>query len=143
MTDVEIKKAFDTMKRKLAKEIGISSGYYCKAKQIENRTATLLVCNDTPYETEIERAQAIDERVQSYDTWTDAEKARSHEWSVKTIALYREKLAKYGTKSGELAATREALSNAEAFKAFAACFEEGVTLTTEQANGCYYIRFNY
>jgi hypothetical protein len=142
MAGNEIKKAFDTMKRGLAKEIGISNGYYCKAKQIENRTATLLVCNDTPYEKEIEREQAEDKRVQSFDTWTEAQKARSHARSIEDITRYQQKLAKYQTKENELMTVKEELSKSKAFKTFSANFER-VTLTTEAANGCYYIRFNY
>ena len=142
MTDQEIKKAFDTMKRGLAKEIGISSGYYCKAKQIENRTATLLVCNDIPYEDEIASAKAMDERVQSYDTWTDESKARHHSYALDAIARYQARLDKYGTKQGELIAVLHALQGSKSFQNFAAHFDH-VSLTTEAKNGCHYIRFNY
>ena len=142
MTDVEIKKAFDTMKRKLAKEIGIKSGYYCKAKQIGNRTATLCVCNDIPYEQEILREQEIDKRIQGYSNWCEDAKACRHADAVKRIAKYQAKLMKYKTKSNEAKSVKETIERSKAFKEFADNFESA-TITTEEANGLYYIRFNY
>ena len=142
MTDKEIKKAFDTMKRSLAKEIGIRSGYYCNARQIENRTATLLVCSCTPYEKEIERAKAIDKTVQGYTTWTDEEKAASHNRFLEDIARFQGKMERYKTKGCEFLAVKRAVSESKAYNAFAANFGK-VTMDSEIANNCYYIRFHY
>jgi hypothetical protein len=139
---MEIKKAWEQMKKDIKKELGISGGFTMTAKQIKNRTATFCICNVIPYEEEIERLQRTMEKVQGYTTWTDEEKARSKERDLQTLAVYEEGLAKYGTKENEAETVTAQIVNSKAFKKFQ---EEvgAVEWNTEQMDICYYIRFNY
>lgn len=139
---MEIKKAFEQMKKDLAKEVGISGGFTMSAKQIKNRTATYCVCNNIPYEEQIAREKASDERVQGYTTWTDEEKANSHARSVETVKRYEARLAEFGTKENEAKVKMERIVNSKAFKKFS---DEvgGCECNIEQMDIAYYIRFNY
>ena len=142
MTNTEIKKAWETMKKELKKESGITYGFSMTAKQLNNRTATYCVCNDSPYEEEIKREQKSMERIQSYDSWTAEEKANSCARSEENIAYYRAQLEAYGTKENKVIIELEQLLASKAFKKFASNFEQVIT-DTEHTNGCYYIRFTY
>lgn len=142
METKEIKKAFDQMKKALKKELGISGGFTMSQQQIAKRTATLLVCNTMTYDTEIERVNAQDATVQSYETWTDAEKAASHQRAMESIAIYETRKAKYGTKENEVAMTAKAIADSKAFKAFQTAIGK-VEMSFEEHDIFYYIRFNY
>ena len=144
MTAQEIKKAFNTFKKELAKETGHSGGFTMSGRQIELRTATYLVCNILPYDTEIERCRKTVEKVLGYDTWSDEAKERTKQEYAGYIAGYEARKAKYGTKENELLMTLKEVENSGAFKKFASNFEQ-VTLTTETGSDgfCYYIRFHY
>ena len=142
MEMTEIKKAFEQMKKDAKKELGISYGFTMSAKQIKNRTATLSVCNDIPYEDEIRRAEADDRRVQSYDTWTAEEKANCHARTIANVEAIKTKLAKYGTKQKEAEAVERQITNSKAFKRFREAVGDCVT-TIDHMDICYYIRFHY
>lgn len=142
MTNLEIKKAWETMKKEIKKELGLEGGFTMSQKQINNRTATFLICNATAYEDEIRREKETTERVQSYTSWTAEEKARQKEQADKNTAHYLERLERYGTKENEATATLKQLLNSEAFKRFSGNFEK-VAAMIEQKEACYYIRFYY
>ena len=142
MTAQEIKKAWEQMKKEIKKETGIYGGFTMNQKQIKNRTATYCICNVIPYEEEIAQCKSTDEKVQGYDTWTETEKANSHEHAMNTIKRYQEKLAKYGTKENEAEMVTKEIINSKAFQKFQKAV--GVTdWNIEQMDICYYIRFNY
>lgn len=139
---MEIKKAWDRMKREVRKELGISGGFSMTARQIKNRTATYCICNVFPYDKEIaDRLDSI-AMVNAYDTWTDAEKKHHEEYNLTAIAGYEAMKQKYGTKENEMAQVTKAILNSKAFAKFQQ--EVGqVTVSNEQMDICYYIRFNY
>ena len=143
MTNTEIKKAWEVMKKEIKKELGLDYGFTMNAKQINNRTATYLVCNTRSYEDEIRLEQESIEKVMGYSTWTEAEKARRKENGEKQIARHTALLEKFGTKENELRMTHEAILNSKAFKKFASNFESVTTEFEIKENFYYYIRFNY
>lgn len=139
---MEIKKAWEQMKKDIKKELGISGGFTMSAKQIKNRTATYCINNVIPFEDEIAREKKTDAMVQGYDTWTAEEKARSHARSLETIEAYERRLAKFGTKENEAKYYAEQIVNSKAFAKFQQ--EVGnVSWNIEQMDICYYVRFNY
>lgn len=142
MTNAEIKKAWEMMKKEIKKELGFEGGFTMSQKQINNRTATFLVCNTIPYETEIRRTQEIINRVMGYDSWTDTEKARSKAKSEECIADYTARMKQFGTKENEVQETLTKVTNSKAFKKFAGNFEN-VLAEVEEMQDCYYIRFCY
>lgn len=139
---MEIKKAFETFKKEIKKELGLSGGFTMSAKQIANRTATQIVVADIPFQTFIDQTIREDERIQSYDTWTDAQKARSHEEHIERIRRLGHRLNVYGTPYNMAVRRMCDIAASEAFRKF----QENVgqtSLNVEQMNGAYYIRFNY
>ena len=137
MTSTEIKKAFEQFKKELKKETGICGGFVMNAKQIENRTATKLVCNMNSYEREIA----------NYESWINDTVSESNKaYYEKYIAFNREQLAIYGTKMNYIKEEVERITNSKAFEKFSATIG-GVKVNTEikQEYGIEYmhIRFNY
>ena len=130
------------MKKDIYKELGIKGGFTMSAKQIKNHTATYCICNIFPYEKEIARAKGMDETVQGYEGWSDAEKANSHKSYLEFIAMCEEKLAKYGTREREAREVAEQITNSMAFEKFQNEIGK-VDWHIEQMDICYYIRFNY
>ena len=147
---MEIKKAWNIFKKELAKEDVNSCGTFSMtARQIANRTATILVCSNMPYAEQIEHEDKSLAQVMGYDSWTDEEKARSKESHDVRVAIYKRDMEKFGTKENELKVTLEQIKNSKAFKKFCANaeIEDTVTLSTEMKMlygiGYYYIRINY
>lgn len=142
MAQSEIKKAWERMKRGLAKEAGLSGGFYLNAKQEKNRTATYCVWSTAPYETRITNTLKSIEKVQTYDSWTDEAKENSKQRGLEFIERMKAKIEKYGTPLNQARMELEAIRNSAAFKKFQLVAGETST-HIEEANGCYYIRFNY
>ena len=144
---MEIKKAFETMKKELKKEMGISGGFTMSAKQIENRTATYLVCNLVPWEKEIKYFEDACARVRGYSSWTDEEKARwCNDYETITIPWFKEQLAKFGTKTAYAENEINRVINSAAFAKFSAevggCRWEK-EIKTDSGIEYVYIRFRY
>lgn len=139
----DIKKAFEQMKKDLFKETGIKGGFVMNKKQIENRTATYLLTNHFwSYEEDIRRERESDAKVQKYNSWTDEEKANSHERSLKRIEAYEDLIRRYGTKENCARVLSDKVVNSKAFSKF----QETVGKTKcfiEDMNDCYYLRFIY
>ena len=147
---METKKAWNIFKKEIVKEgVNVSGNCYMTSRQIANRTATILVCTNIPYAEEIKRENESLAKVIAYDTWTDAEKARSKEHCNARIAIYNRDMEKFGTKENELKITLEQIKNSNAFKKFCnnAEIEDTVKLSTETkvqyGIGLYYIRIDY
>lgn len=147
---MEIKKAWNIFKKELTKEDVNSCGTFSMtARQIANRTATILVCSNIPYAEQIERENKSLAQVMGYDSWTDEEKARSKEFHDVKVAIYKRDMEKFGTKENELKVTLEQIKNSNAFKKFCidAEIEDTVRLSTETkvlyGIGYYYIRIDY
>ena len=143
----DLKKAFELMKKELKKETGISGGFTMSAKQIENRTATYLVCNLIPYEKEIARIKASCERVRGYNTWTDAEKERfCNDYEQNWIPYFEKQIEDYGTKENYANVIAERIVNSKAFSKFSETIG-GVRyhLESKRESGLdvMYLRFNY
>lgn len=140
---MDIKKAWNTMKKELEKETGIAGGFTMSVKQIANRTATYLVCNNLSYEREIEYHRAEDERVQGFETWTDKEKERAHAREIETIERLERRLAEYGTKKNEANVAAEKIVKSKAFAKFQETVGSTVWVSVEETNDAFYVRFNY
>lgn len=144
MTAEEIKKAWNTFKRELKKELPEAEtvGFYMNVKQIKNNTATMCLCGTISYEEQIAMAEASIKKVSAYETWTPEEKARNREYQEARIESYKAELEKYGTKQNECNVVGRQIINSRAFQKFANNFPS-ISTQYEEANGCYYLRVNY
>lgn len=122
MTANEIKNAWNTFKKEIAKEMtfGMTGTCYMNAKQIKNGTATIGLCIDKEYDDEIAWYLNSIERVNAYTTWTDEEKKNSEASSREIIKCYENKKVTYGTPANEAQIKSEAILNSKAFKKLAA-----------------------
>ncbi len=144
MTAEEIKKAWNTFKKNIKKELPEAQylGYTMSAKQIKNGTATILICNKIPYEDEIARTERSIIQVNGYETWTPEEKARNREYQEARIESYKRDLSRFGTKENELVSISNLIRESKAFKALSETIR--VTSTTyDDMQNCYYLRINY
>lgn len=141
----EIKKAFETMKKELKKELNISGGFTMSARQIENRTATYLVCNLISYEKEIKYHEDTIERI-SKSNRTDADKQRWYDDCNKWVSFWKSEQAKYGTKENFVKVEVERIVNSKAFAKFSEAVG-GCKYHVETKTDCgmqfVYLRFNY
>lgn len=117
MTHTEIKKAWNTFKKEIAKEIDfdLTGCCYMNQKQIENGTATITLCNDIEYDTEVSRLHADIEKINGYSSWTAEEKQRSEKHNLDLIAKQEAKKAAHGTKANEAQAKATEITCSAAF----------------------------
>lgn len=142
MTD--IKKAFNQFKKDIKKEgLDLTGSCYMTAKQIQNRTATILICNNIPYEKEIRDTTLRMQKVLGYDTWTDEEKVRNAKSSTASILKYTQDLMKYGTKDNEFKQTRQFILNSTAWKKFVEAVGSEVQTIREDKDIGMYLRILY
>ena len=139
---MEIKKAFEKFKKEIAKEAGLKGGFSMSMKQIKLGTATYSVNNIYSFDSEIETAEKTDAKVQSYDTWTEDEKAKSHARIMETIENLRAEQAKWGSKENQLMETVKMIASSNALADLEKVTGE-IELTTETKGIINYIRFNY
>ena len=149
MTPTEIKKAWNTFKKEIAKEVnfGMTGCCYMNAKQIANGTATICLCCDIEYDVEITRSRATIERVNGYTSWTDEEKKRSEKNSLESIANYENLKATYGNRANEAKTKATEITSTAAFKKLAQAisiqhFETELVKKWEGLNQ-YQIRIHY
>jgi len=140
---MEIKKAFEQMKKELKKETGIHGGFTMNVKQIKNRTATYLFGLSWSYESELEYRRKMNEKVQGYDTWTKEAKARTNEDFLEHKELIEGNIAYFGTRENEFDIVTNIIVNSKAFENFEKAVGGKVEWYKEEVNGAYYIRFNY
>lgn len=144
MTNENIKKAFNQMKKELEKETGIKGGFVMNKRQIEKRTATYTVCYNQPYDETIDRIIRDDVKVQSYDTWTPEEKANAHKRAMEAIKYVTEREEKFGTIENEVEQTHLTIYNSKAFANFERAIGNAICITKEIDNdNCYKLRFYY
>lgn len=147
MTDKEIKKAWETMKKDLKKEFkdvtALQYGFTMNAKQIKNRTATFCATSILEYDAEIGQARRSLERVMGYTAWTDEEKAGCKERTERFVASIEAKKAKYGTREKEAGMYLEMIKNSNAFKKFSEAVGQAEMLVEISNEGNYMIRFVY
>lgn len=141
----EIKKLFTKFKKDGIKEgLNINGCCYMTAKQLENRTATILLvaCPDYSYEREIDDIADSIERVKGYDTWTPEQ----IEACVNRETLRSERVKKllktFGTKSNEADYECKQIVSSNAFKAFTSAVGAVQTSVEKNKNG-YYLRLCY
>ena len=140
---VDIKKAWEQMKKDLKKETGISGGFTMNARQIKNRTATYSVCNIKTYDEDIAYYEANNAKVQGYTTWTDEEKAGCAARTAETVKEIQERKNQYGTKENEARYYEELIVSSKAFKKFEETVGEVKTNIELLDNFVYTIRFFY
>ena len=118
MTANEIKKAWNTFKKEVQKEVkfDMTGSCYMNAKQIANGTATIALCNDHEYDYTINYYREEIKRVNSYTSWTDEEKKRSEARTLESIREQESDKATYGTKVNEAKVKSDEIINSEAFK---------------------------
>ena len=141
----DIKKAWNQFKKDIKKEgIDLTGSCYMTAKQMANRTATILICDNIPYAEEIKYTTAAIQKVCGFDTWTAEEKVRSIKHHTEQIAKYTESLIKYGTKENEHKHTVESILRSKAWNAFTTAVGTQVSTGYEEKEGrLMYLRINY
>lgn len=121
MNATEIKKAWNTFKKEIAKEIDLdlTGCCYMNAKQIENGTATITLGLDWGYDAEIENLR---KSIAYYRTWDGDNKERgeryARDYEEKITALEARK-ATYGTRENEHLQDVEKITTSAAFKKLA------------------------
>ena len=147
ISDKEIKKAWDTMKKELKKEFkntrALHYGFVMNAKQIKNRTATFTATGCWEYDRFITYHENEIKKVMSFETWTDEEKQRSKARDEESIEILKEKKATYGTIANEAKAYYEMIKNSEAFSKFSKAVGNAEMYIEKDNEGFYRIRFAY
>lgn len=141
----DIKKVWNQFKKDIKKEgLDLTGACYMTARQLANRTATICICNNRPYEKEIEYTAEQMQKMLGYDTWTAEEKVRSAKSSTDSIAHYTKKLMQYGTKENEYKQTVSFILNSKAWQTFTAAIGTQVTTEYEEKdNFLMYLRINF
>lgn len=122
MTANEIKKAWNTFKKEIAKEIDLdlTGCCYMNQKQIANGTATITLGLDWSYDREI---AWYGRRIAEFSTWDGENKERGEcyikEYSEKLADLEARK-ATHGTRENETLSKVEKITSSAAFKKLAA-----------------------
>ena len=145
MNATEIKKAWNTFKKEIAKEVdfNLTGCCYMTARQINNGTATITLCFNMTYDREIDYHRKAIKRVNSYDTWTPEEKKKNEEHNTERIAYYEALKAKYGTRADEAAAKYEAIANSKAFEKLSECIGIDSYHVELNKDNCYQLRISY
>ena len=141
----EIKKLFTKFKNAGVKEgLDINGCCYMTAKQLEKRTATILLvaCPDYSYESEIDYLADTIERVKGYDTWTPEQIENSVRSSTHRRERVQKLLKTFGTKANEADYECKRIVSSNAFKAFASAVGVVQTSVEKNKNG-YYLRLCY
>lgn len=122
MTANEIKNAWNTFKKEIKKELtfDLTGCCYMNAKQIQNGTATICLCNDIEYDNDIAESLSSIERVNGYNAWTAEEKKRSEAKQREYIKFIENQKATYGTKANEAKTKNDAIIASNAYKKLAA-----------------------
>lgn len=119
LTSKEIKKAWETMKKNLKKELKdgqFHEGFVMNATQIANRTATKTVCKACSYDEEIEYIKNY--IIKSVD-WYDQETYERVKKSREEYMIYLEGCKqKYNTRREMVEATKKTLEESQSFKQF-------------------------
>ena len=145
---MEIKKAWEQMKRDIKKELGkeyhgFNYGFTMNARQIENRTATFTICNTRTYEKCIAYEQECIEMVRSgnYGDKRRAEIIKYHEDNIKFYEGLRER---FGNRENEVAWATKAFENSKAFEKFQNTVGKTTWELETKDNGFVYgMRFHY
>ena len=145
----EIKTAWNTFKKEIAKEIDLdlTGCCYMNKKQIENGTATITLGLDWSYDDEI--AYYI-RQIEYYSSWDGENKERGERYTRE----YREKIADqearkaaHGTREKETRGMVELITNSAAFKKLAAAISiQSTSLELGKYSkhiNTYQIRINY
>ena len=143
MTNSEIKKAWETFKKEVKKELHLDClGFSMTSRQINNRTATICICNKFSFESEIERDMESITRVMGYTSWTPEEKKRSVTSTENDIEMRKAELARFGTKENEYAVISKEIIDSKAFQKFSEKFTS-ISTCFDEMDICYYLRINY
>ena len=149
MNENEIKKAWNTFKKEIAKEIDIdlTGCCYMNKKQLENGTATITLCIDWSYEDEI--AYYLRE-IDRFSSWDGENKERAERFireKREAIANIETKKANHGTRENEVRGEFEQITSSSAFKKLAAAIaiqsvDLGLSRYSSSSN-IYQIRISY
>lgn len=122
MTELtEVKKLFTKFKKDGIKEgLNINGCCYMTAKQLANRTATILLveCPNYSYETEIKDITETIERVKGYKTWTPQQIEQSVNSDIRRLEHVKNRLNTFGIKANEAVYECKKIVSSNAFKAF-------------------------
>lgn len=142
METKEVKDLFNKFKKAIKKEgVDLTGRCYMNAKQAKNGTATIFLATKFEFDPFIASIKDDIARVQSYDSWTAEEKAKSKAHSETHIAFLEAEKAKYGTRLNQAKALIEEIANSQAFKKF--CEAVGAACGMEEKENAYYLRLNY
>lgn len=141
---MDIKKAWNQLKKDLKLEgIDLTGRCYLTAKQLQNRTATMLIVNSIPYEKEISESIDSLKDVLNSDC-SDCEKVENAKYYTKQTGTIAANMAKYGTKENEYNKVVKSILNSNAWNRFVSIVGNGnVTTCKEQKDIFLYLRINY
>lgn len=136
MTNELIKKEWNKLKKELTKgndPYGLKGCMYMMKKQLENRTATIMLANAFTYEEMIEYYKERIEALPNSNKLAEYEQGLAH---------YTSLLERFGTRANEAKWKVEEITSTKAWEAFAEAV--GVdSLRTEEMQNCLYLRINY
>lgn len=142
----DIKKAFNQFKKDIKKTgLDLTGSCYMTAKQMRNRTATILICNNIPYEQEIEyTTKAIYKMTtDEYDGWTTEQKMKSIRHHSENLLRYTKELKEFGTKDNEFNWTTQFILNSTAWEKFVKAVGSEVQTIREDKGIGMYLRISY
>lgn len=149
MTNEMIKKAWNTFKKEIAKEVelDLTGCCYMTAKQIANGTATITLQLNWSYDDEIAN---ITRDIEYFSSWDGDNKERGERYArdyKERLANVGARKANYGTRENEINADVETITSSAAFKKLAAAI--GIKSTHldlgkySQTLKIYQLRINY
>ena len=139
---MDIKKAWNQLKKDLKSEgIDLIGGCYLTAKQLQNRTATILINNNISYEDEM--LEAVDGlKMLLNSDRNDCEKVKNSKYYAEKMEFIASNMTKYGTKENEYNETVNDIISSNAWNRFISIVGN-VTTCKEQKEIFLYLRVNY
>lgn len=149
MNATEIKKAWNTFKKEIAKEIDLdlTGCCYMNQKQIANGTATITLGLDWSYDREIANHNRA---IEGFLKWDGENKERGERYArehSEELADLEARKATYGTRENETKAKAEMITSSAAFKKLATTIgiqHTGLDLGKYSSSlNTYQLRINY
>lgn len=138
----EIKKAFKKFQKDCQKETGfdLTGCCYMTAKQMQNGTATITICNSVTYEREIQYYANSIAKVMDWDD-THERKAGIVESNLKHLSRLSAEFSQYGTKENYFRKMSEKILNSKAWETF--CTQYNIMICYEEDDDVMRIRLFY
>ena len=138
----EIKKAFKKFQKDCQKETGfdLTGCCYMTKRQMQNNTATIIICNSISYETLIQYYANSISKAMDWDD-TKERKASIVESNLKYLSRLSADFSQYGTKENYFQKMCEKILNSKAWETFSTQYN--VTMCREEDDSVMRIRLFY